>query len=264
MSGWIKLHRELLNKTIWQNSTSEQKTILITLLLMANHDKKEWEFQGQKYICQPGQFITSLPSIVEATYNCVSIQNVRTALARFEKLGFLTDKSTNKNRLITICNWEAYQSKETRDNSQINSQLTGNQQAANRQLTSNKNDKEIKEENKDAEIVKLKDIPEGLTIPKKLEDIKFPFDSPEFNHAWLSWLSYRKESKIKAYQPVGLQHALSHLSNLAGGDEKKAIKIIQLSIANGWQGFFKLNEDKPLNRALTPADGDAYFKRAIV
>lgn len=124
--------------------------------------------------------------------------------------------------------------------------------------------KEIKEENKDAEIVKLKDIPEGLTIPKKLEDIKFPFDSPEFNHAWLSWLSYRKESKIKAYQPVGLQHALSHLSNLAGGDEKKAIKIIQLSIANGWQGFFKLNEDKPLNRALTPADGDAYFKRAIV
>lgn len=40
MQGWIKLHRELLDKPIWTESTPEQKTILITLLMMANHTKK--------------------------------------------------------------------------------------------------------------------------------------------------------------------------------------------------------------------------------
>ncbi|MCA5964224.1 hypothetical protein LC724_33295 [Blautia sp. RD014234] len=38
--GWIKIHRELLDKPIWQLSTPEQKSILITLLLMANHREK--------------------------------------------------------------------------------------------------------------------------------------------------------------------------------------------------------------------------------
>jgi hypothetical protein len=53
--GWIKLYRQLLNKAIWQCSTMEQKVILITLLLMANHEEKEWEWQGEKFKCKPGQ-----------------------------------------------------------------------------------------------------------------------------------------------------------------------------------------------------------------
>ena len=137
--GWIKLYRELLEKPIWFESTPEQKTILITLLLMANHDGRQWEWQGQKYYAAPGQFVTSLPKIVEACGPGVSIQNVRTALKRFEKYEFLTDQSTKKNRLITINNWEFYQDNPNNPNRQANSQLTVNQQSANSQLTSNKN-----------------------------------------------------------------------------------------------------------------------------
>ncbi len=140
MAGWIKLHRELINKAIWQESTPEQKTILITLLMMANHQEKEWEWKGERYKALPGQFVTSLPSIVKKSGKGITIQNVRTALARFEKYEFLTDESTNKNRLITIVNWELYQSKED----EITDGLTGNQQATNRQLTANKNDKNNK------------------------------------------------------------------------------------------------------------------------
>lgn len=137
--GWIKLYRELLEKPIWFESTPEQKTILITLLLMANHDGRQWEWQGQKYYAAPGQFVTSLPKIVEACGPGVSIQNVRTALKRFEKYEFLTDQSTKKNRLITINNWAFYQDNPNNTNRQANSQLTVNQQSANSQLTSNKN-----------------------------------------------------------------------------------------------------------------------------
>lgn len=148
MQGWIKLHRELAQKAIWLESTPEQKVILITLLMMANHDEREWEWEGKKYQAKPGQFVTSLPSIVKNCGKGITIQNVRTALKRFEKYGFLTDQSTNKNRLITIVNWGHYQGTEDETNSQTNRQLTGNQQATNRQLTANKNDKNDKNDKK--------------------------------------------------------------------------------------------------------------------
>lgn len=143
MSGWVKLYRELFDKPIWEASTPEQKVILVTLLAMANHREKEWEWKGERYKAAPGQFVTSLPSIAKKAGKGISIQNVRTALKRFESYGFLTDEATNKNRLITIVNWGFYQCSDE----QPTAELTGNQQAANRQLTANKNvrSKEVKD-----------------------------------------------------------------------------------------------------------------------
>lgn len=146
MEGWIKLHRELLDKPIWVLSSPEQRCILIALLLMANHEGKEWEWMGKKFTCRPGQMITSLDKISQAAGKGISIQNVRTALSRFEKYEFLTNESTKQNRLITICNWDRYQSLEIEANKGGNSQLTNNQQTTNNQLTTNKNDKECKNE----------------------------------------------------------------------------------------------------------------------
>lgn len=150
MQGWIKLHRELTEKAIWTESTPQQKVILITLLTLANHKQKEWEWQGQKYKAKPGQFVTSLPKIAEKSGAGITIQNVRTALKRFEKYEFLTDQSTALNRLITIVNWGFYQGEEDTPNRLANRQLTDYQQTANRLLTANKNDKNNKNEiNKD-------------------------------------------------------------------------------------------------------------------
>lgn len=154
--GWIKLHRKLVQKPIWLNSTPEQKTILITLLLMANHEAREWEWKGQKYIVQPGQMITSLKSIVEKCGKGITTQNVRTALTRFEKLEFLTNESTKQNRLITIENWREYQGMENEPNKGTNNQLTNDQQSANNHLTTNKNDKNDKnDKNEEREIFNI-------------------------------------------------------------------------------------------------------------
>ena len=161
-TGWIKIHRELLEKSIWSCSTPEQKTILITLLMMVNYEDREWEWKGKRYVCRAGQVVTSLDSICENAGICISVQNVRTALARFEEYGFLTNESTNRNRLITICNWDKYQSIELETNKQLtdsqqaaNKQLTSSQQAANKQLTSSqqllKNNKKDKNNKKEEE-----------------------------------------------------------------------------------------------------------------
>lgn len=147
--GWIKIYRELLDKPIWQLSTKEQKVILITLLMMANHKAKKWEWNGQQFECEPGQFVTSIAKISEKSGNDISSQNVRTALKRFEKLNFLTNESTKTGRLITIVNWEVYQGYDEEGNKGANNELTKTSQRPHKDLTTNKNDKEDKNEKKE-------------------------------------------------------------------------------------------------------------------
>lgn len=146
MEGWVKLHRELAEKPIWLCSTPQQKTVLIAILLMANHEEKEWEWQGEKFVCKAGQFVTSIDKITEKCGAGITQQNVRTALKRFEKFGFLTNQSTKTGRLINVENWGFYQGKGEPPNKASNKDLTKHQQRPNRQLTPNNNDKNYKNE----------------------------------------------------------------------------------------------------------------------
>lgn len=137
--GWIKLHRELLFHPIWQNSTPEQKTVLVTLLCMANHQHKKWEWRGKEFEARPGQFVTSLNSIVKACGRGVTIKNVRTALNRFEKLGFLASESTNTGRLITIENWSKWQVADSETGKASGREMANTGQAPGKHRATNKN-----------------------------------------------------------------------------------------------------------------------------
>lgn len=72
-----------------------------------------------------GSFVTSYARLSEATG--LSIQNVRTALKHLKITGELTVNQHSKFSVITVKNYSLYQIS--------NSQLTGDQQATNRQLT---------------------------------------------------------------------------------------------------------------------------------
>lgn len=149
MQGWIKLHRCLKEKAIWQNSSPEHKTILITLLMMANHEEKQWEWNGGKFVVKPGQFVTSLESIRKKAGKGISIKNIRSALKRFEKLEFLANETAKAGRLITIVNWGVYQGEEKKGAKQkANRGQTGGKQGA-----TNKNDKNDKNEKNDKKVL---------------------------------------------------------------------------------------------------------------
>lgn len=158
--GWIKLYRELLEKPIWNQSSLEQKVVLITLLLMANHEERSYIFNGEKIVLKAGQIGTSLEKIAEKTNKQVTQQNIRTALKKFERLGFLTNESTKGGRLITIVNWGIYQENETSANKPANSCLTKDQQRANKELTNDLTPNKKKEckNDKNVENKKKKDI----------------------------------------------------------------------------------------------------------
>lgn len=197
-NGYIGLYRELLDKPIWQNSTPEQKTILVTLLLMANHQEKEWEWKGEKFKARPGQFVTSLEKIQLKTGKGVSLQNVRTALKRFEKYEFLTDESTKTGRLITIVNWELYQVKKLRTNKATNRRLTDDQQTTNRQLTPNNNDKNDKNDKNVRSIndddVNARDGKESLGGKSKPNDL----GTSTINYAQQKWGRPLKEIECES------------------------------------------------------------------
>ncbi len=144
--GWVKLYRKLLDDPLWKNCNHAQKTILITLLLLANHKPNRWIFKSEKYEVKEGEFITSLASLAEET-KC-SIMQIRTALAKFEKYDFLTYQSTKQNRLIKIKNWAKYQCIEQLEKEHLTKELTKRitktQQSDNKEVTTNKNDKNDK------------------------------------------------------------------------------------------------------------------------
>ena len=147
--GWIKLYRCLMDTPIWLNSTPEQINILFAILMLANHKGMEWEWKGEKFKVESGQFITSSTKLAEKCGVGITRQNVRTALKRFEKLGFLTYESTKSGILITIVNWGIYQGEGDTPNQEVNQDLTKTQPRPNQDLTTNKNDKNIKNDKKD-------------------------------------------------------------------------------------------------------------------
>lgn len=142
MQGWVKIYRSLLDDPLWKNSTSNQRSVLIAILLLANHKSNEWEWQGKKFVVSPGQFITSLPKLATKSGKGITVQMVRGSLVRLSKLGFLTDQATEDGRLITVGNWVKYQDEKI----STTDQPTEGQQTDNRPTTPNKNVKNEKNE----------------------------------------------------------------------------------------------------------------------
>lgn len=129
MSGWIKIHRKFLEWE-WFNK-SEAVHLFMYMLLKANHKDGKW--QGIEV--KRGQFISSLGNISNATG--ISVQTIRTILKKLEKTNEIELKSTSQFTIVTISKYDCYQEQ----TDETNKPLTNNQQATNKQLTPNKNDK---------------------------------------------------------------------------------------------------------------------------
>lgn len=181
--GWFKFYRCLFKKAIWLNSTPEHKVILITLLGMANHSGREWEWKGKQFKAEPGMLVTSIESICSKSGKGISVQNVRSALNKFEKYEFLTQEVTKTGRLITIVNWGLYQGTKEEDNKQTNKELTNDQQSTNKELTNsqqtgnkepttNKNDKNIENNNNVKECGK-ESTKASLSFPTPIHEMLF-------------------------------------------------------------------------------------------
>ncbi len=127
MSGWVQLHRKLLENPVFKNPKLLQT--FLYCLLKATHTERE-QLVGDTIVkLQPGQLATGRKALAQATG--LTEQNIRTALDKLKKLGILTSKPTTKYSIISISNWDSYQ--------QTNQQVTNSQPTSNQQVTTNNN-----------------------------------------------------------------------------------------------------------------------------
>jgi DNA-binding transcriptional regulator YhcF (GntR family) len=134
-NGWIKLHRKLLDNPIHLKPT--WFSVWVHLLLLANHEDKEFIWNGKKQTITTGQFLTGRkelakkcgvsPSLIERVLNYLEIEQQ------------IRQQKTTKYRVITILNWNVYQKIDSKSD---NKRTTNGQQAdTNKKYKNEKNDK---------------------------------------------------------------------------------------------------------------------------
>jgi hypothetical protein len=161
--GWIKLHRAIMESTTFNRLNAKQKIIAIFLLLNANHKDRYWYdmYSDIEVKVNRGQLITSRNTIVNEWFKKdkeITDQVVRTTLTKLEKLKFLTKRATNKYTLITIENYDKYQSDVITFNHHNNQQKTNDKPLHNHPLTTNKNDKNEKNDRDTNEDTRIESI----------------------------------------------------------------------------------------------------------
>lgn len=122
MNGWIKLHRKIMNNWIWEDPVKLKWWI--DLLLMCNHDYRQFNFGMEVIECKSGQLVTSLQSL-SARWK-VSRDTVRHFLNLAEKAHMISLKKRTKYTQITICNYDHYQHSAHGDRQKTDTKPTDN------------------------------------------------------------------------------------------------------------------------------------------
>jgi len=120
-SGWIKLHREILDWEWYQDANTAR--LFLHCLLKAGREENKW--QGE--IIPAGSFVSSTKKLSNEL--SLTEREIRTAINHLKTTGELTIKTTNKFSVISIINWNIYQQTEIENDKQNDKPLTSNRQA---------------------------------------------------------------------------------------------------------------------------------------
>lgn len=240
--GWVKLYRKLMENPI-VTKDADHLAIWIYLLLNATHDSYPVLFKGEKIILEPGQLLTGRKEI--SSRLCVTESKVQRVLNSFKIEHQIEQQTSNKNRLISIVNWDFYQGSEQQNKHQMNNKRTTSEQ----QVNTNKNVKNIKNVNKEIS-------PKG--------DIKKVFDDEQLNKVFLEYVSMRKQMK-KPMTDKAVDLAVNKIKKLSAipfsndFDKELAIKIIEQSIEHSWIGLFEVKDYKKEESASAEYYGAKLF-----
>lgn len=122
-NGWIKLYRKLLQSPIFENEKALK--VWVWCLCKATHVEREQLVGKQLVHLEKGQFITGREKASKELK-----MNGRTIYDYFmllENLSMIHIKSNNKFSIISIVNWEEYQTEEIKSNINFNNNATTTQ-----------------------------------------------------------------------------------------------------------------------------------------
>lgn len=222
MSGWVKLHRQVLDSSLWQNPNAFM--VFTYLLLRAAHAPKKFPFNGKDLDLQAGELISSHDSIRIGMAGALSIKQIRTALNYLKETSRVAVKSTTKFSVITITNWDLYQTEgrqegEPRANE---GQTEGKPRATNKNVKNEKKGKNDKN-----------------SFPQA-EEITFPpvLDTPDCRTEWSRWLGH-KAKRREGYKSEDSQEAQLRRCAKLFVTPERFLAAIEFSIAQNYSGIFE-------------------------
>ncbi len=140
MSGFISVHRSILDHAVWTSCSHATFRLWSYCIIKANW--KDGKMPDGSTVHR-GSFVTSLGNLASAT--SLSVQQTRDSLENLRNLESLTYRGTSRYTIITITNYETYQSgrlvKNTPNNEHRTRQATSEEHAEEQQYN---NKEEIK------------------------------------------------------------------------------------------------------------------------
>lgn len=192
MTGWISIDRSIQNHWLFKEKRPFSKfEAWIYLLMEANHSKAKVPIGNQIVTVERGQRLTSILTLSDL-FNWSRFK-AKTFLDLLESDGMLEVKTTSKYTLITIVNYDFYQSEQGRNQHQNDIKPTSKQHQSNinptskqHQTNTNNNDnKDNNEKNVNNEKKKVtafdffQDNGFGFITPYNLDDLNYYLDSFE-------------------------------------------------------------------------------------
>lgn len=154
LNGWVKLHRKILENPIVMKD-ADHFAVWGYLLLNATHAEYSVLFKGKRITLKSGQLLTGRKSI--ASTLSINESKVTRILKLFENEHQIEQQASNQNRLISIINWDCYQSCEQQNEQQVNNERTTSEQQVNtnKNVKNIKNDKNVRSEDSCQQVVDL-------------------------------------------------------------------------------------------------------------
>ncbi|ARH74303.1 TPA: DnaD domain protein [Staphylococcus aureus] len=178
MTGWIKLHRKLLDSPIFQN---EKLFKVFAYCLMKASHKDHTQLVGRRVVeLEKGQFVFGRKRASEELR--LKESTVRDYIKLLENLGTIVVKSDNKFSVITVVNWAIYQSMEENSDSKNDNKSTTNQQQINTNKNVKNGDNVKNGENEKKKVTAFdffQDNGFGFITPYNLDDLNYYLDSFE-------------------------------------------------------------------------------------
>ncbi|HEH8071517.1 TPA: DnaD domain-containing protein [Staphylococcus aureus] len=142
MTGWISIDRSIQNHWLFKEKRTFSKfEAWIYLLMEANHSKAKVPIGNQIVTVERGQRLTSILTLSDL-FNWSRFK-VKTFLDLLESDGMLEVKTTSKYTLITIVNYDFYQSEQGRNQHQNDIKPTSKQHQSNIKPTSKQHQSNI-------------------------------------------------------------------------------------------------------------------------
>ena len=224
MAGWIKLHRKLKDSLVFDNP--DLLKVWIWCLLKATHDDYTQMIGLQEVELKKGQFIFGRK--VAANELKMSESKTYRLIKKLENMQNLNIKANNKFSVITIENWEIYQSDNNNNEQQSEQQMNNKRTTNEQQMNTNKNIKN----NKNISIYSIFDsYSDNAYLRQALRDYSI------------------MRNKIKApLTERAVTLLLNKLDALASTDELK-IKLLENATLSNWKSVYPLKEEKQQDKS---------------